>query len=129
MTVSRFWRKIPHRYNLIGTHCTTCGEYYFPPRQMCPTCRRDGKIESYQFKGKGEVITYTVIHTAAKGYANQVPYNLAIIKLDEGPSLTGQIICEPGELDIGTRVRSVFRKLGEESEKGMIYCGTKFVPE
>lgn len=129
MTVSRFWRKIPHRYNLIGTHCTTCGEYYFPPRQMCPTCRRDGKIESYQFEGKGEVITYTVIHTAAKGYANQVPYNLAIIKLDEGPSLTGQVICEPGELEIGTRVRPVFRKLGEESEKGMIYYGTKFVPE
>ncbi|MCD4816247.1 MAG: Zn-ribbon domain-containing OB-fold protein, partial [Methanosarcinales archaeon] len=121
MTVSRFWRKIPHRYNLIGTHCTTCGEYYFPPRQMCPTCRRDGKIESYQFEGKGEVITYTVIHTAAKGYANQVPYNLAIIKLNEGPSLTGQVICEPGELEIGTRVRPVFRKLGEESEKGMIY--------
>ncbi|MBC2699060.1 MAG: Zn-ribbon domain-containing OB-fold protein [ANME-2 cluster archaeon] len=129
MTVSRFWRKIPHRYNLIGTHCTNCGEYYFPPRQMCPTCRRDGKIESYQFEGKGEVITYTVIHTAAKGYANQVPYNLAIIKLNEGPSLTGQVICEPGELEIGTRVRSVFRKLGEESEKGMIYYGTKFVVE
>jgi uncharacterized OB-fold protein len=129
MTVSRFWRKIPHRYNLIGTHCTTCGVYYFPPRQMCPNCRRDGNIESYQFEGKGEVITYTVIHSAAKGYANQVPYNLAIIKLDEGPSLTGQVICQPGEIEIGTRVRSVFRKLGEESEKGMIYYGTKFVPE
>ncbi len=129
MTVSRFWRKIPHRYNLIGTHCTTCGAYYFPPRQMCPNCRRDGNIESYQFEGKGEVITYTVIHSAAKGYANQVPYNLAIIKLDEGPSLTGQVICKPEEIEIGTRVRSVFRKLGEESEKGMIYYGTKFVPE
>lgn len=129
MTVPRFWRKIPHRYNLIGTHCTTCNEFYFPPRQMCPNCRRDGRIESHKFKGTGEVVTYTVIHTAAKGFEMQTPYNLAIIKLDEGPSLTGQVVCRPDEMKIGMRVFSVFRKLGEESEKGMIYYGTKFVPE
>ncbi|MCL7412194.1 MAG: Zn-ribbon domain-containing OB-fold protein [ANME-2 cluster archaeon] len=129
MTVARFWRKIPHRYNLIGTRCTTCGEHYFPPRQMCPTCRREGKIEDHKFRGNGEVVTYTVIHTAAKGYEMQAPYNLAIIKLDEGPSLTGQVICRQDEMEIGMRVRSVFRKLGEESNKGMIYYGTKFIPE
>lgn len=129
MTVSRFWRKIPHRYNLIGTHCTTCDEYYFPPRQMCPNCRREGNIESYKFLGKGEVVTYTVIHSGAKGFGMQTPYNLAIIKLDEGASLTAQVICPPDEMKIGMRVTSVFRKLGEESEKGMIYYGTKFVPD
>ena len=96
---------------------------------MCPICRRDGKIEPHKFEGKGEVITYTVIHTAAKGYEMQAPYNLAVIKLDEGPSLTGQVVCGQEEMEIGMRVRSVFRKLGEESEKGMIYYGTKFVPE
>lgn len=129
MTVSRFWRKIPHRYNLIGTHCTTCDEYYFPPRQMCPNCRRDGNIESYKFHGNGEVVTYTVIHSGAKGFDMQTPYNLAIIKLDEGAGLTAQVICPPDEMKIGMRVHSVFRKLGEESEKGMIYYGTKFVPD
>jgi uncharacterized OB-fold protein len=129
MTVSRFWRKIPHRYNLIGTHCRTCNEYYFPPRQMCPNCRRDGNIESHKFEGNGEVVTYTVIHTAAKGFEMQTPYNLAIIKLDEGASLTAQVICHRDEMRIGMRVHSVFRKLGEESEKGMIYYGTKFIPD
>lgn len=129
MTVARFWRMIPNRYNLIGTQCTNCGQYYFPPRKICPTCRRDGKIEEYKFKGKGEVVTYTVIHTPAKGYDQQTPYNIAIIKLDEGTSLTGQVICDPKEMQIGMKVRSVFRRLGEESERGMIYYGTKFVPE
>ena len=113
MTVSRFWRKIQHKYNLIGTHCTTCNEYYFPPRQMCPNCRRNGNIESHKFEGKGEVVTYTVIHAAAKGFEMQTPYNLAIIKLNEGASLTGQVICKPVEMRIGMRVHSVFRKLGE----------------
>jgi uncharacterized OB-fold protein len=129
MTVARFWRMIPNRYNLIGTHCTTCGKYYFPPRKMCPSCRREGKLEDYKFAGNGKVVTYSVIHTPAKGYALQAPYNIAIIKLDEGTCLTGQVICNPKEMKIGMKVHSVFRKLGEESVEGMIYYGTKFVPE
>ncbi|MDD3973926.1 MAG: zinc ribbon domain-containing protein, partial [Methanothrix soehngenii] len=32
----RFWRSIPQRYNLLGTHCNRCNEYFFPPRNLCP---------------------------------------------------------------------------------------------
>ena len=128
MSVSRFWRKQVNRYNLIGTHCKECGEYYYPPRNMCPTCRRDGELESYKFNGEGEIVTYTIIHTAAEGFEHQTPYALAIVKLDEGPRLTSQIIGKPEEMKIGMRVKSVFRKLGQDSDKGMIYYGTKFIP-
>ncbi|AGB50523.1 putative nucleic-acid-binding protein containing a Zn-ribbon [Methanomethylovorans hollandica DSM 15978] len=129
MSVPRFWRKQVARYNLIGTHCTNCETYYYPPRNMCPKCRRDGKLENFKFSGKGEVLTYTVIHTAAEGFEKQTPYVLGIVKLDEGPSLTSQIVADPGAMKIGMKVRPVFRKLGESGEKGMIYYGTKFVPE
>ncbi|MDO5846055.1 MAG: zinc ribbon domain-containing protein, partial [Methanocorpusculum sp.] len=44
MTVARFWRKIPQRYNLVGMKCETCGSVFFPPRAFCPHCRRDGKM-------------------------------------------------------------------------------------
>ncbi len=54
---------------------------------------------------------------------------LAIVKLDEGPLMTAQVICEPSKVQIGMRVRNVFRKIGEDGEKGMIHYGTKFVPE
>jgi len=129
MAVSRFWRKLRHRYNLIGTHCTTCNTYYYPPRKMCPQCRRDGQIEEYRFKGKGVIVTYTVIHAAPANKAVQTPYVLGIVKLDEGPRLTSQILCKPDDTHIGMRVQSVFRKLGEDSEHGMIYYGTKFVQD
>ncbi len=129
MSVPRFWRKQVARYNLIGTHCTNCGAYYYPPRNMCPTCRRDGKLENFKFSGKGELLTYTVIHTAAEGFEKQTPYVLGIVKLEEGPSLTSQIIGDPASMRIGLKVRPVFRKLGQSGEKGMIYYGTKFVPE
>jgi uncharacterized OB-fold protein len=129
MTVSRFWREIPARYNLIGTKCNTCGKLFFPPRKLCPECRREGKIVDYQFNGNGEVVTYSVVYTPGEHYVGNKPYVLAIIKLDEGPLFTTQVICEPADIKIGMRVRPVFRKIGEDGDKGMIHYGTKFVPE
>jgi uncharacterized protein len=125
----RFWRCIPQRYNLIGTHCTGCEEYFFPPRNVCPSCRRGSKMEEHKFKGTGTVVTCTTIHTATEDFERQTPYNLAIIQLDEGPRLTGQVVSDPGDVKIGMRVKPVFRILGEEGDKGIIYYGTKFVPE
>ncbi len=124
----RFWRCIPQRYNLIGTHCAACDEYYFPPRSVCPNCRRDARIEEYKFKGTGTVITHTTIYSGTDDFERQTPYNLAIIKLDEGPRLTGQVVAPPGEVKIGMHVRPVFRILGKEGERGIIYYGTKFIP-
>ncbi len=128
MSVPRFWRKLKNLYNLIGTKCEKCGEYFYPPRNMCPRCRRNGKIVPFKFRGTGEVLTYTIVHNAAKDYTMHTPYILAIIKLDEGPRLTSQVICDHKDIRIGLKVKSAFRRLGEESEKGMIYYGTKFVP-
>jgi uncharacterized OB-fold protein len=128
-SVPRFWRSIGSRYNLEGTRCNECGEYFYPPRNFCVNCRRSGQIEPYNFKGTGEIVSYTLIHTAAEGFENQAPYTLAIIQLDEGPRLTSQIVVgDPEKIHIGMRVRSVFRKLGEDGDRGMIYYGTKFVP-
>jgi uncharacterized OB-fold protein len=128
MSVPRFWRRLKNLYNLIGTRCQKCGEFYYPPRNMCPRCRRNGVIVPFKYKGTGEVVTFTIVHSAAKDYAMLTPYILAIIKLDEGPRLTSQVICDPSEVHIGMKVKSAFRKLGEESDRGMIYYGTKFIP-
>ncbi|ALK04584.1 MAG: Zn-ribbon domain-containing OB-fold protein [Methanosarcina thermophila] len=127
-SVPRFWRNLGSRYNLEGTRCSECGEYFYPPRNVCVNCRRGGEIEPYTFKGTGEIVTYTFIHTAAEGFEIQAPYTLAIIQLDEGPRLTSQVVGDPEKIHIGMRVRSVFRKLGEDGKRGMIYYGTKFTP-
>ena len=128
MSVARFWRKIPQRYNLIGTQCTRCGRYFFPPRTFCPDCRRAGKIADYKFAGNGTVITYTIIRTASEQFEQMTPYALAIIQLDEGPRLTGQVIGNPEEVRIGMKVRPVFRRIMADGESGVIHYGTKFAP-
>ena len=72
------------------------------------------------------MLTYTIVRSSSRNFPT--PYVLAIIKLEEGPNLTAQVVCDPKDIHIGMKVKSTFRKLGEESEKGMIYYGTKFVP-
>jgi len=124
----RFWRSIPQRYNLSGTHCTRCNEYFFPPRNLCPNCRRNAHLEEYTFKGTGTVVTFTTIYSATEDFESLTPYNLAIIQLDEGPKITGQIVSSSTAPKIGMRVRPVFRILGKEGDRGIIYYGTKFAP-
>ncbi len=128
-SVARFWRKIPQRYNLAGTQCTTCGRYFFPPRNLCPDCRRAGKIRQHRFSGLGKVVTYTVIRSASEQFEQMTPYVLAIVELDEGPRLTAQLVCSPDEVRIGMRVRPVFRRISADGESGVIHYGTKFAPE
>ena len=85
-------------------------------------------MEDYQFKGTGTVVTPTVVHQAQSGYEMFGPYCMAIIELDEGPRITSQIVdCNPENVKSGMKVKSVFRKLGEDSESGILHYGTKFV--
>ena len=129
MTVARFWREIPQRYNLVGTKCETCGAVFFPPRTLCPHCRRDGKIVPCKFSGKGKVMTYSVIHSASVQYSDLKPYVLAIIELEEGTRVTSHVICEPDDVYIGMPVKSVFRVLEREGPDGIIHYGTKFISD
>lgn len=127
--IPRFWRNLKSRYNLIGVKCTNCGEKFFPPRHFCPECRRMSRLEDFKMKGIGTVVTYTIIHTPMEGFENQVPYILAIIKLSDGPTITTQIVdCAIDEIKTGMNVKSVFRKIQEDGDAGLIHYGFKFKP-
>ena len=120
------WRLKRQKYNLVGTKCRTCGNAFFPPRQLCPSCRRKGRLQEFQFSGKGEIVSYTVIRAAPQGFEKYTPYTVALIKLQEGPMLSGQLVTNGEEVEIGKKVRSVFRKMQEEGTDGVIHYGLKF---
>ena len=133
MSIARFWRETPRRYNLGGSKCTVCGTVYFPPRPVCPTCPQHRqsleRMVPFQLSGDGEVFSYTVVHDAAEGFEMQVPYVLALVRTVEGPTLTGQVVdVDPSEVRIGLKVRATFRKLREEGRAGVIHYGYKFTP-
>jgi len=133
MSIARFWRETPRRYNLGGSKCTNCGTTYFPPRPVCPECpihrQSIEKMVPFQLSGEGEVLSYTIVHEPAEGFELQVPYVLALVKTVEGPVLTGQIVdAAPEAVAIGLKVRATFRKLREEGKAGVIHYGYKFAP-
>ena len=124
--VSRFWREIPQRYNLIGNKCRKCDWINFPPRSICKKCN-DHDFERFDLKGEGKIITYTIIRAAPLGFEDLVPYAIAIIRLDDGPRITAQIVdCDSSEVDIGKRVKVCFRKIAEDGKAGAISYGYKF---
>ncbi len=127
MAAPRFWREISNRYNLIGTKCGNCNKVLFPPRYICPYCRRMGKLEPYKLSRRGKIVTYGIAHVGGEGFEDQVPYVLAIVELDDGPRLTTQIVdCDPAEVNIGDVVELVFRRIGQDNDDGVIYYGFKF---
>ena len=130
MSVPRFWRELDSRYNLVGSYCKITKTYHYPKRSFNPTAGREsiGNMVDYQFKGTGKIISSTVVHQAQAGYEMFGPYCMAIIELEEGPRITSQIVdYEPSAVKPGMKVKSVFRKLGEDSESGILHYGTKFI--
>jgi uncharacterized OB-fold protein len=131
MTVPRFWREQPQRYRLLGSECQQCGRIYFPPRSVCPKCRREsvGKMAQRQLSGRGSVLTHTVVHQPADGFELQVPYVIAIIELEEECRVSAQIVdCAPADVKAGLEVEATFRRIREDGKAGMIYYGYKFRP-
>lgn len=132
MTVPRFWREIPQRYNLQASKCGNCAGIHFPPREVCPACRRAsiGKMTLVNLSGRGTVLEVTRVHKPAPGYEMQVPYFVALVQTTEGPIITGQVVDSPAEAIVaGAPVHGVFRRLGQDGDAGVIYYGTKWQVE
>jgi hypothetical protein len=129
MEIPRHWRLKQQRYALVGEECPHCKTKIFPPRDVCPECGGEAK-EPYTFTGRGEVYSFTVMYDAPAGYEDQVPYTVALIKLDEGPVVTAQLTdLDEKPVEIGMPVEMVTRKIREDGDKrGMIVYGYKFRP-
>ena len=129
MEIPRHWRLKQQRYCLVGEVCPHCDQKIFPPRDVCPECKNHAK-GPFQFSGKGEVYSHSTIYEAPTGHEGNVPYTVALVKLDEGPMVTAQLTdVDASEVQIGMPVEMVTRKLRDDGdERGMIVYGYKFRP-
>ena len=111
---------------LIGARCEDCGALTVPQRGICPKCFSSSmKVE--EVEGKGKLAAYTVIYvppTEMKnyGYGMKNPYASAVIELDEGGKVCGQLVgfdlSKPEEIKIGTPLvmEKIVRGEGEEEK-------------
>jgi uncharacterized OB-fold protein len=125
---ARYWREIPQRYRYEAAKCTKCSKISFPPRLVCSGCR-GREFEQTTLAQTGVVETFTVIHVAPTGFADEAPYAVGVVELDDGVKITGQIAdCDLNSLSTGDPVRMEFRRVQEDGESGVLCYGYKFVP-
>src|SRR6266540_1362290 len=110
----RFWDACRDR-RLIAQRCTHCGELRHPAAPVCPQCLSTG-YEWEELSGRGELFSFIVIH---RGYhpwwAQRVPYNVALIELDEGLRLFSNVVGTPNEeLRVGHKVKVAFEQRDDE---------------
>ena len=102
-----------HRHSI--PHCKACGQHHFYPRELCPHCHSDD-LEWTDVSGKGEIYSYTIARKpAGPVFADDVPYIIAMIQLDEGPRmLTNLVVDDVETVGIGDRVAVTFDDVTDE---------------
>ena len=82
---------------MIGYRCQDCGKYH---RRQTGRCRCGGKnFEETTLSGRGKVYSCTTLHASAEGFEKDLPFQIAIIELEEGPRLTVRIEGDRVEID------------------------------
>jgi uncharacterized OB-fold protein len=94
---------------LMLQYCNACQRHQFYPRLYCMHCGSQ-KVRWVEASGRGVIYSYTIIRqNKSPDFVNEVPYNVAIIQLEEGPRMMSNIIAiDPAELRVDLPVTVVF---------------------
>ena len=95
--------------------CAACDTVQHPPMDLCHRCQ-EGEFVYLATSGTGVVDDFSVVHHAGDVRLEQlVPYNVAIIALDDHPHLriVGNVVDDDWRerLEIGVPVRAVFAEV------------------
>jgi uncharacterized protein len=86
-----YWDALKHG-RLTFQRCRDCGHAWLPPRAECPECLAS-EPEWTTASGKGRVISWVIYHHAYhEAFKERLPYNVALVELDEGPRLITNIV-------------------------------------
>lgn len=106
-TISNFYKFINEK-QLMAAKCNDCQTIILPPKPMCTNCFSDN-LEWISIKGKGKLLSYTIIHVAPEQFQSMVPYIVGIVNLEAGVSLPGIIRKIPTEkIKIGMNLKIDF---------------------
>lgn len=109
-----FWKAAKEK-RLIIQKCKDCEKHIFYPRIACPSCFSD-QVDWVEASGKGKVYSFTVVmNNAPSSFIIDMPYVIAIVKLQEGVQMLTNIVgCDPEEVTCDMPVEVTFEKLNDE---------------
>lgn len=108
-----FWEAV-HRGRLELQKCDDCARWIFYPRSQCPHCWST-RLTWHPASGRGTVKSFSIVYRSGHpAWLDSVPYAIALISLDEGPTLLSLIAQTPLALiRVGMRVAVRFVSLGD----------------
>jgi len=100
---------------LMLMRCDGCGAWRFPARDRCDMCWSTATSWA-QASGKGTVYTFGIMHQLYHpGFKDHLPYNVAVIELEEGPRMFANIVgCANEAIRVGMPVEVTFEQLTPE---------------
>ena len=116
---------------LMGVRCQSCGELFLPPKPMCSHCFGD-QLAWEELSGEGKLAAFTIVHIAPTamieaGYGREKPYCSGIVKLNDGVSISAQIlgvdVDDPENISIGQKLKVDFlvRESGENQKSFLAF--------
>jgi len=111
---SPFWEGC-RRHELLIQHCRDCGANIFYPKLFCSSCLSPN-LEWTKSSGRGKVYTFTTVYAyGPTQFVDDVPYVIAVIKLDEGVQLMSNVVdIEPERVRCDMEVEVVFDDVTED---------------
>jgi uncharacterized protein len=98
-----------------GTFMSPTGGIGTPPRPRCVDCF-SADLEWAPAAGRGALYSFALMHQVYDpAFADEVPYNIAVVELDEGVRMTTNVVgCANEELSIGMPLEVTFERVSEE---------------
>jgi uncharacterized OB-fold protein len=104
------------RHELMLMRCLACGASRFPARPRCDQCWST-EFEWVRASGRGTVHSFAVMHRVYHpAFKAEVPYNFAVIELEEGPRMLANVVdCPDDRIQVGMPVEALFDDVSEEA--------------
>lgn len=82
-----FWDAVDQK-KLMLQYCTTCSKLQYPIRPNCIECGKTDSLTWREVQGRGHILETMVVHdTRVVRRKVDVPFNVAIVSLDEDPGI------------------------------------------
>ena len=96
---------------LMLMRCTDCRTWRLPSRKHCDECLSEN-VEWAQASGRGSIRTFGTMHQRYHpAFADDLPYNLVIVELEEGPRFPTNMVGVPNDqIRVGMPVEVTWEK-------------------
>ena len=124
-TVEQYLKNIEEG-NFRAYRCVDCGMVIAPPSGACYGCGSNN-MEWTDISGNGNLVSFTVIHIAPDEFADEAPYFIAIVELEEGTRVSARLLgfdpLKPEDVKLGIPLKLDY----EKGKSGKTYLAFKSV--